>query len=196
MTQMNISEWRFLVNGRMSQMLMTKLNLIFLMIQEVLEEVLSRPISKKICCFKTTGFTLPGKYSEDKPLFSGSASKIKTTIEYGRSIEYNLSFGYLFYPKKYRNYEPANWNIYLELNGKSYENALVSQGGSNLEVQTDGLTKGHHIEIHSGIQKVISSNLRIDLSTGTNIFNTSYARLYPIFMVSIQSYFYSLKKLK
>ena len=88
------------------------------------------------------------------------------------------------------------WNIYLEFNGKSYETAVVSQDGSNLEVQTDGLTKGHHIEIHSGIQKVISSNLRIDLSTGTNIFNTSYARLYPIFMVSIQSYFYSLKKLK
>lgn len=152
-------------------------------------------LKKRFAVSFTTGFTLPNEYSEDKPLFSGSAATTNTTIEYGRSLEYNLSFGYLLYPKKYSNYEQANWNIYLEFNGKSYESAVVSQDGSNLEVQTNGLKKGHYIEIHPGIQKVISSNLRIDLSVGTNILNTSYARLYPIVMVSIQRYFYSLKKL-
>ena len=144
----------------------------------------------------TTGFTIPGDYSEGISLFSGSTATTKTTIEYGRSFEYNLSFGYLVYPKKYSSYEQANWNIYLEFNGKSYETAVVSQNGSNLEVQTEGLKNGYYVEIHPGIQKVISSNLRIDLSAGTNILNTSYTKFYPIFMVSIQRYFYSLKKLK
>ena len=112
---------------------------------------------------------------------------------------YTLDAGsniHLLYPKKYSSYDQANWNIYLEFNGKSYETAVVSQDGSNLEVQTDGLTSGYYIEIHPGIQKVISSNLRIDLSAGTNILNTSYARFYPIVMVSIQRYFYSLKRLR
>ena len=144
----------------------------------------------------TTGFTLPGAYSERLPLFSGSAATTNTTIEYGRSFEYNLSFGYLLYPKKYTSYEQTNWNVYLELNGKSYETAVVSQEGSKLEVQTEGLTNGYYVEIHPGIQKIISSNLRIDLSAGTNILNTSYIRLYPIFTVGIQRYFYSLNKVK
>ena len=74
-------------------------------------------LKKRFAVSMTTGFTIPDEYSEDKPLFSGSASTINTTIEYGRSIEYNLSFGYLLYPKKYSNYEQANWNIYLEFNG-------------------------------------------------------------------------------
>ena len=153
-------------------------------------------LKKRFAVSLTTGFTIPGKYSEDIPLFTGSVAMTNTTIEYGRSLEYNLSFGYLLYPKKYSSYDQANWNIYLEFNGKSYETAVVSQDGSNLEVQTDALTSGYYIEIHPGIQKVISSNLRIDLSAGTNILNTSYARFYPIVMVSIQRYFYSLKRLK
>jgi len=151
---------------------------------------------KRFAVSLTTGFTSPGDYSERVPLFSGSAATTNTTIEYGRSFEYNLSFGYLLYPKKYISYEQTNWNVYLELNGKSYETAVVSQDGSNLEVQTEGLTNGYYVEIHPGIQKVISSNLRINLSAGTNILNTSYTRFYPIFMVSIQRYFYSLKRLK
>jgi len=151
---------------------------------------------KRFAVSLTTGFTLPGAYSERLPLFSGSAATTNTTIEYGRSFEYNLSFGYLLYPKKYTSYEQTNWNVYLELNGKSYETAVVSQEGSILEVQTEGLTNGYYVEIHPGIQKVISSNLRIDLSAGTNILNTSYIRLYPIFTVGIQRYFYSLNKVK
>ena len=158
--------------------------------------IITTYLKKRFAVSLTTGFTIPNEYSEDIPVFSGSASTINTTIEYGKSLEYNLSFGYLLYPKKYSNYKQANWNMYLEFNGKSYETAEVSQDGNNMEVQTNGLSKGHYIEIHPGIQKVISSNLRIDLSVGTSILNRSYARLYPIYMMSIQRYFYSFKKLK
>ena len=75
-------------------------------------------LKKRFAVSMTTGFTLPDEYSEDIPLFSGSASKINTTIEYGRFIEYNLSFGYLLYPKKYSNYEQANLEYILGIQWK------------------------------------------------------------------------------
>lgn len=142
----------------------------------------------------TGGVIIPDSYEETVPVGYGSVLYTTTKIYYGRAITYNVSFGYLLYPKKYQDYSQNNWNIYLEFMGKSYEAATVFQDGNPLEIRNFGLKKGNYIEIHPGVQKIINSNLRIDASIGFNLLNRSYARFYPLYMIGIQRYFFQKKK--
>jgi hypothetical protein len=144
----------------------------------------------------TTGVIIPGSYEETVPVGNGSILYNTTKINYGRAVKYNLSFGYLLYPKNYENYSQNNWNIYLEFIGKSYEAATVFQNGQQLDVESLGLKAGNYMEVHPGIQKIINSNLRIDASVGFNMINKSYTRFYPMYMLGIQRYFFQNNKSK
>lgn len=138
----------------------------------------------------TTGFIIPGSYQETVPAGIGSPLYTTTNINYGRAIKYNLSFGYLVFPKQYTDYTQDNWNVYLELIGKSYEAAKVVMDGQPLDIKSVGLMAGNYVEVHPGLQWIINSNLRIDLSVGFNMINRSYTRFYPLYMVGIQRYFF------
>lgn len=148
-------------------------------------------LKKRFAVSLTSGVVIPGNYEETVPLTNGSSLMTHTEVQYGRALIYNLSFGYLLYPKEYKDYSQSNWNIYLEFNGKSYEGAKVFQDGLELETQSSSLKASHYVEVHPGIQRIVNSNLRIDLSVGFNLINKSYARFYPIYMVGVQRYFYS-----
>ena len=136
----------------------------------------------------SSGAIIPGKYEETVSDFSGGEQH--TVIEYGKALKYNLSLGYLVYPKTYSNYNQTNINVYLELMGKSYESARVSQDDVAITPQTDLLLKGNYLEAHPGLQFVIKSNLRIDFALGFPLINKSYARFYPLYMLGIQRYFF------
>jgi hypothetical protein len=146
----------------------------------------------------TSGVIIPGIYKETENLshWTGVNELTTTKIQYGRALQYNLSFGYLLYPKKYENYNQNNWNIYLEFIGKSSETAKIWQNGEQLEVRTPLLTANTYVEVRPGIQKIINSNLRIDFSMGFNLINRSYVNFYPLYMVAVQKYFYPKKKQK
>lgn len=137
----------------------------------------------------TSGVILPGMYEETVP-HQNEVELTHTEIHYGRAMLYNLSLGYLLYPKEYKHYYQTNWNVYLEINGKAYEGARVFQDGNKLEVESPALKAAHYVEVHPGIQKIINSNLRIDLSVGFNMINRSYARFYPLYMIGVQRYFF------
>ena len=151
-------------------------------------------LKKRFAVSLTSGVIIPGNYEETVPLTNGSSLMTHTEVQYGRAIIYNLSFGYLLYPKEYKDYNQTNWNVYLEFNGKSYEGARVFQDGQELETQSNSLKAGHYVEVHPGVQKIINSNLRIDFSVGFNLINKSYARFYPLYMIGVQRYFFFKKK--
>ncbi len=145
----------------------------------------------------TSGFIIPIYYEETVPLHTvpshvGSSIPTFTELHYGRAIQYNLSFGYLLYPKEYKNYEQTNWNIYLEFIGKAYEAAKVIKDGLPIETQTYALNAGHSIEVYPGIQAIVASNLRIDFSVGFNLVND----FTPLYMIGVQRYFYFNKRKK
>ncbi len=125
-----------------------------------------------------------------------------TTIQYGEGVNYNLSFGYLLFPKNYNSYEQTNWNIYCEFIGKSYGAAKVSEqygtfSGAlvyQLPVTTPILKAGSYIDMNPGIQCIISSTYRIDLSVAFPIVNQSYDHLYPLYQLGVQRYFYFHKR--
>jgi len=147
----------------------------------------------------TTGVIIPGYYDEYTKDPLGSPIPLYTKLQYGNAVQYNLSFGYLFYPKKYENYSQTNWNFYLEFIGKSYAEAKVYQNEQNtgqlqVDIQSAALKAGSYIEIHPAIQKIVNSNLRFEISVGLPMINKSYTHFYPLYMFGIQRYFYLQKK--
>lgn len=141
----------------------------------------------------TGGFIIPGSYNGVSPDVGGQL--VPTKIDYGRALIYNLSFGYLLYPKKYASYEQTNINLYIEFIGKAYEAARVTQYGFiNVPIQTPLLAAGHYVEIHPSVQAIFESNLRIDLSVGLPMINRSYARFYPVYYIGIQRYIFPVSK--
>lgn len=141
----------------------------------------------------TGGFIVPKYYEGYSPDIGGP--KVPTKIEYGRAALYNLSLGYLLYPKKYSDYNQTNINLYVEFIGKSYEAAKVTQYGYiNVPIQTPILEKGNYVEVHPSVQVIFDSNLRIDLGMGFPLINRSYTRFYPVYYVGIQRYFFPMSK--
>lgn len=141
----------------------------------------------------TSGVVIPGKYEETVPVLHAGSLVTHTELYYGRAVKYNLSFGYLLFPKEVKDYEQNNFNIYMEFIGKSYEAARIMQDDVELESKTSALRAGYYVEVRPGIQEIINSNLRIDFSVGFNLINRSYVHPYPIYMVGIQRYFYFKK---
>jgi hypothetical protein len=141
----------------------------------------------------TTGFIKPNSYSEMQRDITGGPD-MPTTIQYGNAVKYNLSFGYRLYPIKYEGYEQVNWNVYVELVGKSYGAATVVQNGNEISARTSALKKGTYVEIYPGIQRIINSNTRIEFFYGFELIGYSYAHFTPIWTVGIQRYFYNTSK--
>lgn len=137
----------------------------------------------------TTGIIKPGSYFEYQRDVTGGPD-LPTTIHYGDAVKYNLSFGYRLHPKTYENYRQVNWNLYLELIGKSYDAATVIQNRTDIEAKTGALQRGAYVEIYPGIQRIINSNTRIEFCYGFSLIGYSYVHFTPLWTFAIQHYFY------
>jgi hypothetical protein len=110
-------------------------------------------------------------------------------------LEYDLSIGYRLLPAKYTtDYSEPNFNVYVEFLGKAYDSATVKVNGVVAAVKTNLLTSGNYIEMHPGIQWIINSNSRLEISVGYPILNKSYSIFYPIYNIGFQHYFYFAKR--
>jgi hypothetical protein len=118
-----------------------------------------------------------------------------TQVWYGKAVEYNLSLGYRLLPAKYSSdYSEPNFNVYVEFLGKTYDSATVKINGEVANIKTKLLQAGTYVEMHPGVQYIINSNTRIELSVGYPIINQAYTRFYPVYSVGFQHYFYFAKK--
>ena len=140
----------------------------------------------------TTGVMMPNTYTEagSRPNFAGQSTDYTIEMIYGRALVYNLSLGYLLYPRTYKSYYQPNYNVYVEFLGRSYGAATVLINNERIEANAPALVRGDYIEAHVGIQKIINSNFRLNLSIGFPVFRKSYTRFYPVDMISAQRYFY------
>ncbi len=142
----------------------------------------------------TSGVIIPGKYNGFSPDIYGGPD-VPTQLTYGKAVKYNLSFGYLLFPRHYENYQQTNWNVYMEFMGKSYGQATIIQyGDKNVPISTPLLKAGNYVDVCPGIQCITKSNARIDLSVEFPMINKSYAHFYPVFMLGVQRYFFFNKK--
>lgn len=144
----------------------------------------------------TAGFVIPKEYKGNT--YDKYGGIYPTTIEYGRAVNYSLSFGYLLLPRCYTSYAQTNWNIYCEFTGKAYGSAKITEQDGpfsgaivyNLPITTPILEGSNYVDINPGIQCILKSVYRIDVSAGFPLFNKSYNHLYPIYFIGMQRYFY------
>jgi hypothetical protein len=156
---------------------------------------------KKFAVSATVGGIIPASYTGDSPDPIESLPDVPVRIRYGKALTYSLSLGYLLLPRKYSDYDQTNINLYLEFRGKAFQASKVDlfvglpNEYSLAQVRYPAaLQKGYYVDISPGIQFIIRSNLRIDFSTTFSSMGISYARLYPVFNLGIQHYFYPGKK--
>jgi len=163
--------------------------------------IITTYLSNRFAASFTGGIVLPSAYKGDVPDFIPGLAGVPARVEYGRAAVYNLSFGYRLFPHTYTDYNQTNWNVYVEFLGKSYEAAQIffeniGQPGSAYPVTgaaVPALGAGHYVEIHPGIQAIIRSNLRLDVSVGFPLIRKSYTHFYPLYSVGIQRYFFFKK---
>ncbi len=149
----------------------------------------------------TVGGILPSGYKGPVPDIIPGLPSIPAHVEYGNALTWSLSAGYLLLPRTYRNYRQTNVNLYAELLGKSYSQGKVflENIGSGSAYQISGpalqVFEAHsYLEFHPGIQAILGSNLRIDLSAGFPLISRSYTRFYPVYTIGVQRYFFGKDK--
>jgi hypothetical protein len=158
-------------------------------------------LKSKFAVSGTFGGILPSGNSGDSPDPIDNLSPVPITIQYGKALTYSLSFGYLLLPKKYKDYNQTNVNLYLEFHGKAYQTAKVNLfvGAPNeyyLEsVRYPPALQGNYfVDMSPGIQFIIRSNLRIDCTATFHMLGETYARLYPVYSIGIQQYLFFRNK--
>ncbi|MGC4021709.1 MAG: hypothetical protein QM734_07080 [Cyclobacteriaceae bacterium] len=146
----------------------------------------------------TYGYIKPNPYSETQVINNGNTT-VSTKFWYGDAVKYNLSLGYRVAPAHYKDYDQPNLNIYLEFMGKTYGSARIVQNGQELSINSPvagRLWGSYYIEAHPGIQYIVKSNLRFDLSMGFSVVGLSYEHFAPMTTFGIQRYFYRPEKKK
>lgn len=143
--------------------------------------LISTVLVKKLAVSLNAGMIKPFSYKENSGL----------GIEYGNAYQMSLSFGYLLYPFKYKNFGQTNVNLYAEFLGKDYSPLSITKNGAAIPHHgVDGFKGGRYIEFRPAIQFIIKSNLRIDVSTALPLVNKSYIRQYPMYLLNLQYYFF------
>ncbi|HRP89574.1 MAG TPA: hypothetical protein PKX92_06000 [Edaphocola sp.] len=154
-------------------------------------------LKNKFAASLTVGAIFPAQFKGYQADVYHNMPDIPTRVKYPNALNYSLSFGYLLFPKVYKNYKQTNLNLYLELTGKYYGDTKVwvtPFGVPEYLVETalipPALRKGYYVDIVPGLQFILHSNTRIDLSVQFPGVKKSYARLYPQFNFGVQHYFY------
>jgi hypothetical protein len=108
-------------------------------------------------------------------------------INYAKAINYNLSFGYLLFPRVYKDYKQVNVNLYFELMGESYGAPTISKKGEPVYYSyVPSLAANAYLEARPGIQFIFGSNTRLSLSPAIPLISRSYAKFYPVYYVYLQ----------
>ncbi len=156
---------------------------------------------QKFAVSLTGGLILPASYTGVSPDPISSLPDVPVRVRYGKALTYSLSFGYLLLPRTYKDYDQTNINLYLEFRGKAFQAAKVDMfvGLPNEyflypERYPSALQQGYYVDVSPGVQFIVKSNLRIDCSMTFSSLGISYARLYPVFNLGIQRYFFPGKK--
>jgi len=163
--------------------------------------LISTYLKNKFAVSATFGGILPAKNSGDSPDPIDNLSPVPITIQYGKAFTYSLSLGYLLLPRKYKDYNQTNVNLYLEFHGKAYQTAKVNLFvGEPNEYYLESvryppaLQGSYFVDMSPGVQFIVRSNLRIDCSATFHMLGQTYARLYPVYSIGIQQYLFFHKK--
>jgi len=145
--------------------------------------IIATVLHKKFAASVTGGAILPYRYVQK--------DMNEIIIEYGNAYYYSLSFGYLLFPFRYKDYNQTNLNLYMEFIGKSYDKINVNLNSTDVLIdKVPSLEQGNYVDVFPGMQLILNSSTRVDISVGLPLISRSYVHTYPFYYLGIQRYFY------
>jgi hypothetical protein len=125
------------------------------------------------------------------------------SFQAGYVKNYDVSFGYRLYPKKYDSYKDVNVNIYAEFLNRDYSAAKISYDGvpysytylQNSGVQGtqytyNGLIANRYSELRTSFQFIMNSTNRLDIGVAVPVYSRSYLHDYPLLYINFQKTFF------
>ncbi|MEO1653578.1 MAG: hypothetical protein AAFU64_08540 [Bacteroidota bacterium] len=142
-------------------------------------------LKNRVAVSLTSGLIRPFAYEEVNP------DGVHTRLDYKHTYQFNLSFGYLLFPRKYKSYFQSNTNVYLEFIGR-YIGGLESivQDGEGIPLENPAHQSSYYVEVHPGIQQVLNSQTRLELSIGLPLVRKSFDHFTPIIRVGVRHYIF------
>jgi len=131
----------------------------------------------------TGGYITPQKFIDLK-------SNNRYEFTYSNAVNYSLSFGYLLYPKSYTSYQQPNYNLYVEFIGKAFNDAEIMWFDVPVEVRSAAQLGNQYLDVYFGIQRIVNSNNRLELTIGVPVISKSYRHFYPLLNIGWQRYLY------
>ncbi len=131
----------------------------------------------------TGGYIVPQKFTDLK-------SNNRYEFTYSNAVNYSFSIGYLLYPKSYTSYQQSNYNLYLEFMGKAFGDAEIMWFDIPVDVRSPAQLANQYLDVYLGIQRIVNSNNRLELSVGIPVISKSYRHFYPLLNIGWQRYLY------
>lgn len=144
--------------------------------------VIVTKLIKKLALNLKAGFINPLDYNQPQEQIKFRSGNSRYAI---------FSTGYLLYPKVYESYDDVNLNVYLEMVYKEYDQAklYIDKKYENIDV-FPFLREGRYLEAKPGVQIILNSRTRIDLSAGFTVWGTSFLRANPTVYLNFQKYLF------
>jgi hypothetical protein len=93
------------------------------------------------------------------------------------AVQYNLSVGYLLFPRSYNNYRQVNLNLYCELLGQ--QNTDIRRG---------------YADLAPGVQLIFKSSTRLNAAARWQLGGTAHRMARESFFISLEHYFLNALK--
>lgn len=136
----------------------------------------------RLAISSTVGFINPLAYKEKGRDLS---------VHSGKAFSWGLQFGYLAFPREYRTYDDLNVNLYLEIFGKTYGDAQIMWNGSAYDISAiESLQGGSYIEFRPGIQFILNSKSRLDVTIAQSLKGRTFLYTFPMIQINYQKYFF------
>ncbi len=109
----------------------------------------------------------------------------------GRALQIQAGVGYLVFPRKYRNFEDVNINLYVEGRYKVYGRPVWIRDGYYLNINEFAyMRNGQQFSLYPSIQFIFNSTTRLDIVLEQPLYIAHALPKYTVFIVNVQKYFF------
>jgi len=150
-------------------------------------------LHKRFAVSTEIGYVKPGVYKEQSTVGEFFPEERSIEMHYGAMWSGNLALGYLLYPKTYSSYAQSNWNVYAEFLFRKYDAVHIIYNGQEVEDTNQSTSAGFYVDIQPGVQKIINSTARVELSVAFPLIRKSFSHFYPVYNLAYQRFIFKQK---
>ena len=147
-------------------------------------------LHKRFAISSEVGYVKPGAYKEQSTVGEIFIEERSIEMHYGAMWRGNFALGYLLYPKTYSSYTQSNWNVYTEFLFRKYDAVDIIYNGERVEDTNQSTSAGFYVDVQPGVQKIINSTARVELSVALPLIRKSFSHFYPVYTLAYQHFLF------